>query len=386
MRRTLSALGLAGALLAAAVAVPAMSASAKPEAAPGTAPDAAPPAAADRSRAADRPLVIGHRGASGYRPEHTLEAYRLAIRMGADYIEPDLVPTKDGQLVARHENEISGTTDVAAHPEFAARKATKTIDGVSVTGWFTEDFTLAELRTLRAKERLPQVRVANTAFDGKLPVPTLQEVIDLARTESKARGRTIGVYPETKHPSYFASIGLPLEERLVAVLKANKLTHRNDPVIIQSFETANLRKLDKLTDVKLAQLLDASGRPYDFTLAGDPRTYADLATASGLKWIAGYADGVGANKNLIVPRDAAGKLLAPTALIRDAHRLKLVVHAWTFRAENQFLPADFRIGADPNARGDITAEYELFYGLGLDGVFADQPDTAVAARAGLPRH
>ncbi|MEV5818009.1 glycerophosphodiester phosphodiesterase [Micromonospora harpali] len=386
MRRTLSALGLAGALLAAAVAVPAMSASAKPEAAPGTAPDAAPPAAADRSRAADRPLVIGHRGASGYRPEHTLEAYRLAIRMGADYIEPDLVPTKDGQLVARHENEISGTTDVAAHPEFAARKATKTIDGVSVTGWFTEDFTLAELRTLRAKERLPQVRVANTAFDGKLPVPTLQEVIDLARTESKVRGRTIGVYPETKHPSYFASIGLPLEERLVAVLKANKLTHRNDPVIIQSFETANLRKLDKLTDVKLAQLLDASGRPYDFTLAGDPRTYADLATASGLKWIAGYADGVGANKNLIVPRDAAGKLLAPTALIRDAHRLKLVVHAWTFRAENQFLPADFRIGADPNARGDITAEYELFYGLGLDGVFADQPDTAVAARAGLPRH
>uniref|UniRef100_UPI003D7424EA glycerophosphodiester phosphodiesterase n=1 Tax=Micromonospora haikouensis TaxID=686309 RepID=UPI003D7424EA len=381
MRRTLSALGLAGALLAAAVAVPAMSASAKPEAAPGTATAAAPPAAADRSRAADRPLVIGHRGASGYRPEHTLEAYRLAIRMGADYIEPDLVPTKDGQLVARHENEISGTTDVAAHPEFAARKATKTIDGVSVTGWFTEDFTLAELRTLRAKERLPQVRVANTAFDGKLPVPILQEVIDLARTESKARGRTIGVYPETKHPSYFASIGLPLEERLVAVLKTNKLTHRNDPVIIQSFETANLRKLDKLTDVKLAQLLDASGRPYDFTLAGDPRTYADLATASGLKWIAGYADGVGANKNLIVPRDAAGKLLAPTALIRDAHRLKLVVHAWTFRAENQFLPADFRIGADPNARGDITAEYELFYGLGLDGVFADQPDTAVAARA-----
>ncbi|WP_431909970.1 glycerophosphodiester phosphodiesterase [Micromonospora carbonacea] len=386
MRRTLSALGLAGALLAAAVAVPAMSASAKPEAAPGAAPDAAPPAAADRSRAADRPLVIGHRGASGYRPEHTLEAYRLAIRMGADYIEPDLVPTKDGQLVARHENEISGTTDVAAHPEFAARRATKTIDGVSVTGWFTEDFTLAELRTLRAKERLPQVRVANTAFDGKFPVPTLQEVIDLARTESRARGRTIGVYPETKHPSYFASIGLPLEERLVAVLKANKLTHRNDPVIIQSFETANLRKLDKLTDVKLAQLLDASGRPYDFTLAGDPRTYADLATASGLKWIAGYADGVGANKNLIVPRDAAGKLLAPTALVRDAHRLKLVVHAWTFRAENQFLPADFRIGADPNARGDITAEYELFYGLGLDGVFADQPDTAVAARAGLPRH
>ncbi|MCI4062857.1 glycerophosphodiester phosphodiesterase [Micromonospora sp. R77] len=371
MRRTLSALGLAGALLAAAVVVPTVAAQADPE--PG----------ADRHRATQRPIVIGHRGASGYRPEHTLESYRLAIRLGADFIEPDLVSTKDGVLVARHENEISGTTDVAAHPEFAARKATKTIDGVAVTGWFTEDFTLAELRTLRAKERLPQVRVANTAFDGKFPVPTFQEVIDLARAESKARGRTIGVYPETKHPSYFASIGLPLEEPLVAVLRRNGLTHRNDPVFIQSFETANLRKLDGLTDVRLVQLMDATGRPYDFTAAGDSRSYADLATPAGLAWIADYADGVGVNKNLIVPRDAAGKLLAPTTLVRDAHRVKLVVHAWTFRAENQFLPVDFRIGADPNARGDITAEYELFFGLGLDGAFADQPDTAVAARAGL---
>ncbi|MCW3812863.1 glycerophosphodiester phosphodiesterase [Micromonospora sp. DR5-3] len=370
MRRTLSALGTAGALLAAAVVVPAVAAQARPE------------AAAERSRADNHPIVIGHRGASGYRPEHTLEAYRLAIRMGADYIEPDLVSTKDGILVARHENEISGTTDVAAHPEFAARRTTKRIDGVSVTGWFTEDFTLVELKTLRAKERLPQVRVANTAFDGKFEVPTFQEVIDLARAESKARGRTIGVYPETKHPSYFASIGLPLEEPLVAVLTANKLTHRNDPVFIQSFETANLRKLNGMIDVKLAQLLDATGRPYDFTLAGDTRTYADLASAAGLAWVAEYADGVGANKNLIVPRDAAGKLLAPTMVIRDAHRVKLLVHAWTFRAENQFLPVDFRIGTDPNARGDITAEYELFFKLGLDGAFADQPDTAVAARAG----
>ncbi|MER7459501.1 glycerophosphodiester phosphodiesterase [Micromonospora sp. NPDC126480] len=371
MRRTLSALGLACALLTAAVAVPTVTASA----APGV----------DRSRADDRPIVIGHRGASGYRPEHTLEAYRLAIRQGADYIEPDLVATRDGVLVARHENEISGTTDVAARPEFAARKTTKTIDGVRVTGWFTEDFTLAELKTLRAEERLPQVRVANTAFDGQFEVPTLQEVIDLARLEGRARGRVIGVYPETKHPTYFASIGLPLEEPLVRVLRRNKLTHRNSPVIIQSFETANLRKLDRMIDVKLAQLLDASGRPYDFTVAGDARTYRDLATPAGLKWIAGYADGIGANKNLIVPRDGAGKLLAPTTLVRDAHRAKLIVHAWTFRAENQFLPADFRIGADPNARGDIQAEYELFYGLGLDGVFTDHPDTAVAARAGLPR-
>ncbi|MGB2568397.1 glycerophosphodiester phosphodiesterase [Micromonospora citrea] len=375
MRRTLSALGLAGTLLAVAVAVPGAASAREDDS----------ERAGRAVRATHRPIVIGHRGASGYRPEHTLEAYRLAIRTGADYIEPDLVPTKDGVLVARHENEISGTTDVAARPEFAARKATKTIDGVTVTGWFTEDFTLAELKTLRAKERLPQVRVANTAFDGRYEVPTFQEVVDLARAESRNRGRTIGVYPETKHPSYFASIGLPLEEPLVAVLRENKLAHRGAPVFVQSFETANLRRLDRMIDVPLVQLLDASGRPYDFTAAGDPRSYADLASPAGLAWIAGYADGVGLNKNLIVPRDAAGRLRAPTTVIRDAHREKLVVHAWTFRAENQFLPADFRIGADPNARGDVTAEYELFYGLGLDGVFTDQPDTAVAARAGLPR-
>ncbi|MGK5742961.1 glycerophosphodiester phosphodiesterase [Micromonospora sp. URMC 103] len=376
MRRTLSALGVAGALLAAAVAVPTMAASAEP---------AAGRSAADLSaaRAGDQPLVIGHRGASGYRPEHTLEAYRLAIRMGADFVEPDLVSTRDGVLVARHENEISGTTDVAAHPEFAGRKATKTIDGVAVTGWFTEDFTLAELKTLRAKERLPQVRVTNTAFDGRFEVPTLQEVIDLARTEGRARGRTIGIYPETKHPTYFASIGLALEEPLVKVLRANKLTRANSPVIIQSFETANLRRLNRMTDVRLAQLLDAAGRPYDFTVAGDARNYQDLASAAGLRWIAAYADGIGANKNLIVPRDAAGKLLAPTTVVRDAHREGLIVHAWTFRVENQFLPVDFRIGTDPNARGDITSEYELFFRLGLDGVFTDQPDTAAAARAGI---
>ncbi|MDG4786735.1 glycerophosphodiester phosphodiesterase [Micromonospora sp. WMMD1102] len=394
MPRTLSALGLAGALLATAVAVPAsqVSASRVPDsklpasqASASRVPDSQAAAHGDRSRpvAADRPLVIAHRGASGYRPEHTLEAYRLAIRMGADFIEPDLVSTRDGALVARHENEISGTTDVAAHPEFADRRTTKTIDGTAVTGWFTEDFTLAELRTLRARERLPQVRVTNTTFDGRFPVPTLQEVVDLARTESRRLGRTIGIYPETKHPSYFRSIGLPLEEPLVRVLRKNGLTGRKDPVIIQSFETANLRELDRLTDVRLVQLLDASGRPYDFTVAGDPRSYADLVKPENLRWIDGYADGIGTNKNLLVPRDANGRLLAPTTLVRDAHRAGLVVHAWTFRAENQFLPVDFRIGADPNARGDIVAEYELFYGLGLDGVFSDHPDTAVAARVGL---
>nr|MDT0662492.1 glycerophosphodiester phosphodiesterase [Micromonospora sp. DSM 115978] len=371
MRRTLSTLGLAGAMLATVVSAPGTPASARGE------------AARDRPRATDRPIVIAHRGASGYRPEHTLEAYRLAIRMGADYIEPDLVSTRDGVLVARHENEISGTTDVSSRPEFAARRSTRTIDGVSVTGWFTEDFTLAELRTLQAKERLPQVRPTNTTFDGQFPVPTLQEVIELARSESRRLGRTIGIYPETKHPTYFRSIGLPLEEPLVAVLRRNGLTSRKDAVIIQSFETGNLRRLSRLTDVRLAQLLDASGRPYDFAVAGDPRTYADLATPAGLKWISTYADGIGANKNLLVPRDAAGNLLAPSSVVRDAHRAGLVVHAWTFRAENQFLPADFRIGTDPNARGDIQAEYELFYDLGLDGVFSDHPDTAVAARVGL---
>jgi glycerophosphoryl diester phosphodiesterase len=371
MRRTHLVFGLAAAALVAVVIVP-------------TAAAIAPTAAASNPKEPDGPLVIGHRGASGYRPEHTLEAYRLAIRMGADYIEPDLVSTKDGVLVARHENEISGTTDVSTRTEFAGRRATKTIDGVSVTGWFTEDFTLAELKTLRAKERLPLVRVTNTAFDGQFPVPTLQEVIDLARAESRRLGRTIGVYPETKHPTYFQSIGLALEPPLVRVLRQNGLTGRHDPVIVQSFETANLRALSREIDVKLAQLLDAAGRPYDFVVAGDPRTYADLATPAGLKWIARYADGVGANKNLIVPRDPTGRLLAPTNLVRDAHHAGLDVHAWTFRAENQFLPADFRIGSDPNARGDITSEYELFFGLGVDGVFSDHPDTAVAVRAALP--
>ena len=367
--RSLSAIGLTGLLLGTAVAVPASA--------------AAPVAAVDHVRRTTSPLVIAHRGASGYRPEHTIEAYRLAIRLGADYIEPDLVSTRDGVLVARHENEISGTTDVASRPAFADRRATKVIDGVSVTGWFTEDFTLQELKTLRAVERLPQVRPQNTAFNGRFDVPTLQEVIDLARTESRRLRRTIGIYPETKHPSYFQSIGLSLEEPLVRTLHRNGLNSKRDAVVIQSFETANLRKLSRMTDVSLVQLLDATGQPYDFTAAGDNRTYADLAKPAGLRWISRYADGVGTNKNLLIPRDATGRLLAPTTVVRDAHRAGLVVHAWTFRAENQFLPLDLRIGTDPNARGDITAEYEAFLRLGVDGVFADQPDTAVAARAGF---
>ncbi|MET0386213.1 MAG: glycerophosphodiester phosphodiesterase, partial [Polyangiales bacterium] len=336
------------------------------------------------------PIVIAHRGASGYRPEHTLAAYQVAIELGADYIEPDVVSTRDGALVARHENEISGTTDVADHPEFADRKATKTIDGTELSGWFTEDFTLAELKTLRARERLPDVRTQNVAFDGQLEIPTLDEVIALAQHESRARGRRIGVYPETKHPSYFQSIGLPLEEPLVAALHAAGYSDRRAPVFIQSFETANLIKLRELTKLRLVQLIDASGAPYDVVAAGGSTTYADLVTAAGLAKVAAYADGVGLNKSIIVPRDADQKLLPATHVIDDAHAVGLLVHAWTFRAENTFLPVDYQIG-DPEdpafaaARGDLHNELKLFFSLGLDGVFSDHPDVAVATRAGLPK-
>ncbi len=339
----------------------------------------APVAVAKDKPSRGEPLVIAHRGASAYRPEHTLSAYRLAIGMGADYIEPDLVSTKDGQLVARHENEISGTTDVAQHPEFAARETTKVIDDVTYTGWFVEDFTLAELRTLRAVERLPLLRPSNTAFNGLFQIPTLQEVIDLARSEG------VGIYPETKHPTYHDSIDLSLEEPLVAALKANGLDKRNAPVFVQSFEVANLQELDRKLRVPLVQLTSARGRPYDFTDRDDPRTYADITSPDGLREVARYADGLGPEKSQIVPRDAQNRLTAPTTLVDDAHRAGLVVHPYTFRPENEFLPEDFREG-DPasleyrRARGDQPAELALFYRLGVDGVFADNPDTAVAVR------
>ena len=369
MKRTLGAALLAAVVSPFLLSPPSTAASAAPT---------NPSAPAARADAAD-PLVFGHRGAAGYRPEHTLASYRLAIGMGADYVEPDLVSTKDGVLVARHENQISGTTDVAQHPEFAARKTTKTIDGQAVTGWFTEDFTLAELKTLRAKERLPDVRPANTAFDGLYQVPTFQEVIDLAKQ------RHVGIYPETKHPTYFRSIGLPLEEPLVRALDANGYRGPNAPVFIQSFEVGNLKELNRKTRLPLVQLLDATGRPYDFVVSGDPRTYADLATPAGLAEIATYAEGIGPNKNLIVPRDAQNRLTSPTMLVRDAHRAGLVVHPWTFRRENTFLPEDFRQGnpASPfylQATGDFPAELRLFYKLGVDGLFSDNPDIAVAVR------
>jgi glycerophosphoryl diester phosphodiesterase len=327
------------------------------------------------------PIVIGHRGASGYRPEHTLASYRLAIQLGADYVEPDLVSTKDGVLVARHENEISGTTDVADHAEFAARRTTKTIDGRPVTGWFTEDFTLAELKTLRAKERLPQVRPDNTRYDGRFEIPTLVEVLQLVRAESKRTGRTIGVYPETKHPTYFDSIGLSLEEPLVRTLDRFGLDRTRSKVIIQSFETANLRDLDTMTRVPLAQLVDASGAPYDLVAAGDPRTYRDLVTPAGLAEIAEYADGVGANKDLVLPRDpATGATTEPSRLVTDAHRRGLVVHVWTVRDENQFMATNFRRGVNPIAKGDVHAEVLALLEAGVDGIFADHPDSAVDAR------
>jgi len=330
------------------------------------------------------PLVIAHRGASAYRPEHTLAAYQLAIDMGADFIEPDLVPTRDGVLVARHENDITSTTDVAQRPEFLDRRTTKVIDGVSQTGWFTEDFTLAELETLRATERIPALRTTNAAFNGLYKVPTLQEVIDLAQREG------VGIYPETKHPTYFDSIGLSPEEPLVRTLKANGLDSRRADVFVQSFEVSNLKQLDRLTRVPLVQLIGGSGQPYDFTARGNSRTYDSLLTRRGLVRVARYADGIGPDKNRIVPRDAGNRLLAPTAVIEDAHAAGLVVHPYTFRPENEFLPEDFRAGdpASPEyrrARGNQPAELRLFMRLGVDGVFADNPDTAVAVRADVQR-
>lgn len=322
------------------------------------------------SAATATPLVIAHRGASGERPEHTLASYERAIAQGADFIEPDLVMTKDGVLIVRHENEISGTTDVAKHPEFAARRTTKTIDGQSVSGWFTEDFTLAEIKTLRARERLPQLRPDNAKFDGQFEVPTLDEVIALAKAKK------VGIYPEIKHGHYFAGINLCLEAPLLAALTKAGWTKKSDPVFIQSFEVGNLMRLRTKTRLRLIQLMDADGGPAD---RPDMR-YRDMAKPVGLKAIAAYADGIGPAKALIVPRDAAGKSMAPTTLVTDAHAVGLKVHPWTFRAENAFLPAELRKGDSPAAHGDIAAEIKQFYALGVDGVFSDFPGVAVTSR------
>lgn len=319
----------------------------------------------------DKVIVIAHRGASGERPEHTLLSYQRAIEQGADFIEPDLVPTKDGVLVARHENNITETTNVADHPEFASRKATKTIDGETMTGWFTEDFTLAELKTLRAKERLPKFRPENTKFDGQAEIPTLDEVIALAKQASKATGRTIGIYPETKHPTYFASIGLPLEQRLVDKLKAAGWDRADAPVFIQSFEVNNLKKLRTMTKVRLIQLMAGAGAPAD----GAQPSYKAMITPEGLKAVAAYAYGIGPELTMIQPVSGPA-----TTLIADAHSAGLKLHPWTFRAENFFLLPSYRSGANPADHGRLKDEILYFIGLGVDGFFTDFPYIGVEAR------
>lgn len=332
---------------------------------------AAPAAAKDAIMPAAKPIIIAHRGASGERPEHTLASYTLAIEQGADFIEPDLVMTKDGELVARHENNIADTTDVAGRPEFEDRKTTKTIDGVKTTGWFTEDFTLAELKTLRAKERLPMLRRGNMQYDGQFEVPTLREVIALAKSAAITRGRPVGIYPETKHPSYFAAIGLPLEAKLVAELKEAGWDRADAPVFIQSFEVNNLKALAKLTKARLIQLLDAEGGPADQARP----SYAAMITPEGLKEIATYAAGIGPAKALVVKNDGT---VMP--LVADAHAAGLKVHPWTFRAENFFLPAGLRAGINPAGHGRLEEEISRHLAAGVDGFFTDYPYHGVQAR------
>ncbi|ADB34997.1 glycerophosphoryl diester phosphodiesterase [Kribbella flavida DSM 17836] len=310
--------------------------------------------------------VIAHRGASGYRPEHTPAAYRLAAALGADHLEPDLVATLDGVLVARHENEISGTTDVADHPVFADRRITKIIDGEAVTGWFVEDFTYAELCTLTARERMPALRAANTAYDGRERIPTFDDVVALARQESARLGRPIGVVPEIKHPAYFRRLGLPLEELLAERLTALGLGP--DEAMVQSFEPTSLRRLAVMTNVPLAQLVDAGGAPNDFRRTGDGRTFADLLGPAGLREISTYAQVLAPHKDLVVPRTPTGALGEPTRLVEQAHRAGLGVYVWTFRAERRFLPTGL----------DLAGELAAFAATGIDGVFADHPDIAAA--------
>ncbi|MEQ6903732.1 glycerophosphodiester phosphodiesterase [Nocardioides sp. YIM 152588] len=326
------------------------------------------------------PLVIAHRGASGYRPEHTLPGYRLAIQMGADAVEPDLVCTRDGVLVARHENEISGTTDIADRPDLADRRTTRTVNGREVTGWFTEDLTLAELRTLRAKERLPGIRPANTVYDGRYQVPTLDEVIALVQRESRRTGRRIGIVPEIKNPTHFASLGLPVAERLLATLRRHGLDHPGAPVLIESFETTILRELATMTRVPLAQLVDDEEAPYDLVAAGAATTHRDLVTPAGLAEIGTYASWVAPAKDLVLPRDAAGAIGAPSTVVADARAAGLRVVVWTLRQENRYLPANLRVGSDPAAPGDLAGEVRAFLAAGVDALFADQPDVVRRTR------
>jgi len=329
------------------------------------------------------PTVIGHRGASGYRPEHTFGSYQLALDLGADIVEAgDLVPTPDGHLVCRHEPEIGGTTDVAAHPEFADRRTTKVLDGVPTTGWFTEDFTLAELKRLRAIERIPANRPHNTLYDGRWGIPTFEEVLKWQDEQTRKRGKQVWIYPETKHPTYFRKQGLGLEERVAKLLHKYGKDRKNSPVVLQSFEPTSIQRLNKLVDNPLVVLLStAASRPWDFVETGDPRTVADLVTRAGLREIAGYAQGIGPTLDLVIPKDAAGRLTTPTTLVKDAHAVGLILHPYTMRNENPFLPADFRKGSDPDAYGDPFGAFRTYFATGIDGVFTDNPDTGVLARA-----
>jgi glycerophosphoryl diester phosphodiesterase len=318
------------------------------------------------------PIIIAHRGASGYRPEHTLAAYELAINQGADYIEPDLVMTQDGVLIARHENEISETTNIQDYPEFAERKTSKIIDGELKVGWFTEDFTLSEIKQLWAKERIPQLRPQNQLYHNQLKIPTFEEILDLVKQKSSEIGRNIGIYPETKHPTYFRSLSLALEEKLLDILDKYGYQNPDAKIFIQSFEVSNLKYLAQITDLPLVQLINDKGNPYDFVVNADSCSYQDLISLTGLAEISNYAAAIGVNKNLIVPRDNLNQLLSPTTIIHDAHQANLLVHAWTFRDENHFLPLDYQ--------NNPQAEYQLFFNLGIDGVFSDNYDTAIQAK------
>lgn len=340
------------------------------------------PAASGRT-----PIVIAHRGASGYLPEHTLAAYALAVFQGADFIEPDLVMTKDGHLIARHENTLDDTTDVAEHPQFASRRTTKVLDGTKTTAWWSEDFTLAEIKLLRARERIPAVRPGNARLNDQLQIPTLQEIIDLAAALEKLLGRRIGIYPETKHPTYFAGVGLAMEEPLLAMLRKNGYEDKLDRVFIQSFEVSNLKALARMTRIPLVQLLaNPNNRPYDVVAAGGSLTYGQMATAQGLAEIAKYARGVGPSKGYVIPI-VGGALSASntSSFVRDAHAAGLLVHPYTFRAENQFLPASLRSGSDPADLGDLKAELGMFLDAGIDGIFIDNPGIGVQVRAARTR-
>jgi glycerophosphoryl diester phosphodiesterase len=308
------------------------------------------------------PIVIAHRGASGDRPEHTLESYALAVSVGADYIEPDLVSTKDGVLVARHENEIAGTTDVAT--KFPDRRRAQVIDGDTIIGWWTEDFTLAELKTLRAKERLAS---RGHSYDGQFEVPTFDEVLALAQRLGRERGRPVGVYPETKHAAHFRRIGLPLEEKLVGALRRVAWNRRNSPVFIQSFEIKSLIRLRRLTAVRLVQLINATMAPPDSAEI----TFEAMRSPAGLRKVRRYANGIGAAKELILARSPDGSVGATSTLVRDAHAAGLLVHIWTIRSDTPFLPAMWQ--------GDQAAEVRAFRDAGVDGIFTDFPGNAVGA-------